>query len=80
MAHQQIPDQPTRLFDLVPPLGYKTVKVCGVGHPVVFVHDQTGQHYIPFTVNEQIVCVLCLAPVVGMTCARPHKSFEVCDA
>lgn len=75
-----IPDQPTHLFDIIPPLGYKTVTVCHVGHPVVFEHEQTHTKYIPFTVNNQIVCVLCLAPVVNLTCARAHKSFEVSDA
>jgi hypothetical protein len=77
---KQIPDKPTHLFDITAPIGYKTVKVCGVGHPVVFEHAQTGQAYIPFTVNQQIVCGLCLAPVIGLTCARAHKSFEVEDA
>lgn len=76
----QIPDQPTHLFDITPPLGYKVVAVCSAGHPVAFRHEQTNDGYIPFTINQQIVCVQCLAVHVGLKCARAHKSFEVCDA
>lgn len=76
---QKIPDRPTHLFDIVPPLGYKVAAVCGVGHPVAFRHSQTGGEYIPFTVDNKIVCTICLAPVVGLTCARNHMSFEVED-
>jgi hypothetical protein len=80
MTPQQIPDKATRLFEIVAPLGYKTDKVCSLGHTVSFKHVETGGEYTPFTVNNQIVCGVCLAPVIGLVCARTHLTFEVEDA
>lgn len=75
-----IPDKSSNQFVVVAPLGYKVTAVCGVGHPVAFAHQDTDAKYVPFSVNGQIVCCQCLAPIVGLACNRPHRTFEVEDA
>ncbi len=64
-------------FSMTPPLGYKVSAVCSDGHPLAYEHETTHDTFVPFAVNRQVVCVVCLAMAVGVQCIRPHMAIAV---
>jgi len=72
-----MPEEAHAQFFIQPPLGYKAGAVCTSGHPVVFEHETTKAHYIPFTLQNKVTCAVCLAQMVGVVCARPHLGFDI---
>ncbi len=51
---------------------------CQNGHPIVFKHPDTTQQYVPLRLNGMIACIVCMAHVVGIQCARTHMAVEIC--
>lgn len=67
-------------FFITPPIGFVVERSCNDGHPIVFRHAETGNTFVPLTINNQLACVVCVAKTVNLHCVRPHLAFEVAHA